>query len=1117
VPDLTTAATFFDLVISGTTTDVGAGGQVSVGFAGVTYPESATDSTGAWSVTIPQTVLAGLRDQGTTTFPLSATVTDAAGNTATALAPITPSYSTPSLTITNPGDDVVRNSANVGDPLVISGQTVPGASVVVTIGGTPQDAVLADSAGNWATTATSLPVDGSYTISASATLNSIAVASPATVGLVIDTIAPVVTITDAGTGADLAYNEAEREAGFTISGTVSDSGLTDTSTIQVQVDFLIRGTTTNPVQTVTATVAADGTWQAVIPPDSSFLQHNTEYDLRARAVDGAGNTGQTVFDNIRADFVATATINPFTITTVNTFTGLTVTGTTTGVEQTLPVTLSLGGQTYPGQVGMDGTWSVQIPATDIAALGDDAAVTATVSVSDSAGNPASATASTETDFSQPPLTITSPVADSFINAADSSANDNFLVSGEAIPGQTVTLVTPNVAGGRSAIADSTTGEWSFSIPRGDLASTDGPREITVSLTTNGQTAQASITVNVDLTAPILTLESEVTEAGLVVSGTASEDLEEVTLRIVETDYQISVTNGEWSITIAAELLPAPSPFTGSANVTVSGADRAGNEASPQSITLQPPSVDFGSNSFVMVGADAFVNGFSVSGGTSNMDEGSIVTVASTDNPATFSTTAIVQADGSWTATFPASQVQAAADGANLQLTATVTGTSYPVTRSAGGFTADVNIPVSLSVDPIGTDGALILSETGDITLSGRTSGVQQGETVTISTGGAQVGTATVAADGTWTTTIARPDIDPGEAVNYSFSVSNASGTNATATGDLVGYLPSVFSALYLAGTSPLEFFVNTELENVASGGISFFTFDLSYDTSVVSLRPATTEDVEGQQVATGGLNSGFALGERRPNTDSGDVTVVAARLTGQITNFDAEPVYSFEMDHIDPSSMIIITLSDVEVNRDAQQNPIQAGSSVSYTGTNGADTITAANVDTFIRGRGGDDSINVSAPGVNTIIFEPDPAANGVDEITGFTVGGALADRIAFAFSNDFQQSALRGAGTMFELWTGDATGPLGADVGLVVFTTSYSDEQVGDVLLALGLQEGDVIYALAESIGGAGLVQITAGAGGSVNPQTDFRNIAVFNDLTVADLAQFSSANILGFEQYSV
>ncbi|MCH8466125.1 MAG: hypothetical protein LAT78_06090 [Roseinatronobacter sp.] len=1000
VPELTTAATFFDLVISGTTTDVGAGRAVSVSFAGVTYPAGTTDSAGAWSVTIPQSVLAELRDADTSPIPLSAPVTDAAGNTATAIAPQTPTYSAPSLTITTPAADLVLNGTTAAQDLEISGQTVPGASVVVQIGSVTLDAVHAGTDGAWTATATTLPADGSYTITASATLNNITVATPATVGLVIDTAAPVVTITDAGVGTDGVLNAAEREAGFTISGTVADAGTADLTTLQLTVELVVGSNAPIPLQ---ATIAANGNWTAPVPagvdlPDDATIQ------IRASATDAAGNSDAPRTADFTTDYTASIEVSDFTITTINRFTGLTVTGTSAGVEAGQTVTLRLGDAESTGPVAADGTWSVLVPKEVIAELQTGTNVSVSASLSDVAGNPASATATITPNFSQPPLTITSPADGAFINAA--TAAGDLVISGLAIPGQEVTLVTPAVSGGLSDTADSTTGEWSITIPNGALPSTDGPVGLQVSITIDGVSEQASLTLTRDATPPALTLETEVTEAGLVVSGTASPDVSEVTLDVLGTEYTLQVTDERWSITIPGEELPKTVPAV--AQVTVTANDSAGNPATPQSD----------------------------------------------------------------------------------------------------------DIPVILSVDNIGTDGALILTETGDVAFSGRAFGVQADQVVTISAGGQQVGTATVAADGTWTTNIARPSIAAGETVSYSFAVSNASGAKtADTTGDLVGYLPSVFSAVFTGFDTNLNFFIATELDNATGRTIQSFSFTMDYDPSVVTLIPAARTEIDSgnpdqpETAATGGLHPTIALGERTPNEDAnGSVQVFGIRLIGRInaSDLEAAPIYVFDMGYNAPNEQIIITL------RNVQANGISVGSTVSYTGTNADDTIIAANVDTVIRGGGGNDIINVSAPGVNTIIFEADPDANGEDEITGFTVGGALADRIAFFFSDSFPESALRG--DLFQLLAGGAQ--IEAGVGFVVFTTEVSEEDSLAVLNALALGANQTIFALGADDEGGGLLWVQADGAGQV-VEAGVRMLAEFTDLSAADLAQFSSANILGFEQF--
>ena len=66
---------------------------------------------------------------------------------------------------------------------------------------------------------------------------------------------------------------------------------------------------------------------------------------------------------------------------------------------------------------------------------------------------------------------------------------------------------------------------------------------------------------------------------------------------------------------------------------------------------------------------------------------------------------------------------------------------------------------------------------------------------------------------------------------------------------------------------------------------------------------------------------------------------------------------------------------------------------------------------TLIQGKGGDDSIDVSATGTNIVVFELDQASNGTDTVTGFTTGDTFqSDVIAFLGEAD-----LRGDGDFVE------------------------------------------------------------------------------------------------------
>jgi hypothetical protein len=235
----------------------------------------------------------------------------------------------------------------------------------------------------------------------------------------------------------------------------------------------------------------------------------------------------------------------------------------------------------------------------------------------------------------------------------------------------------------------------------------------------------------------------------------------------------------------------------------------------------------------------------------------------------------------------------------------------------------------------------------------------------------------------------------------------------------------------------------------------------------------------------------------------GSTTVVGIRLLGQITNFDSEALYVFKMEDLEGDSVIEITL------KDARANDIQVGPSISYTGTAGDDEITAANVDTVIRGRGGDDTIDVSAPGVNTIIFEVNFAANGEDTIIGFSTGGALADRIAIA---DLNNSTLRGDGTQFELLeAGDAAG---ANTGLIVFTTSLDSTEEGLAALGdLGLGANDIVYLIAGDDEDSELLRIVMNSDGSLPDPDDIEVLALFEGMGAEQRAEFGAENFINFD----
>lgn len=1420
---LDTAASFFDLDVTGTTGGVQEGQPVTFTFGGVSYPGITVDADGTWSVTIPQEDLAALRDAGVAEITATASVSDLAGNTGTATETAAATFEPPVLTITEPAADVVLNGLAAPDGLTVAGETVPGAEVTVSINGDDFAPVTADSDGAWTLpiAGDDLPADDTYIITASAELNGIQVADPATVGLTIDTVAPEVIITDLGFAGD-TLNEAERADGFTITGTVSDAGTPDLADIVIA--LTVNGA---PVPVTITTDGTDtATWTAEVPEGvrNSFIS-GEEVAVSVTATDPAENTSDPVAESFDTDFIAEIFFDDdLAITTINQFTGFQVTGGTEGVEegQTVRVFLDAGGP-FLGQVEAGGSWSALIPADVIVNLDDERDFSLSATVTDTAGNTGTADPVTvTTDFSLPALAITSPATGDFINAAFFDDEEDLVVEGVALPGEevrvtigSITLTVPEVGGD---------GIWSVTFDSDDVPTAQGDFDITAESMIDGTPVSITVTLTVDTEAPDapvisfndtgevqgLTSDGEITVAGLEPGGRAEYSLDDgdtwvpftgdsftlegdgpytvivrqfdaadnesdpsselqfelltatpptptvaladdtgteagltsngevtVDLLVGDTIREFSIDGGDSWEPFSGDTIPFdvdgeyavivrqidgagnvsdPSdpleftlktgiaqpevflaedtgsvpgetrngefnveglepgsireysldggdtwlPFSGTIftlteegdySVTVRQTDGAGNVSDPSdplvfTLDTTPPEVsitslagiedggaltaaelydsdgelltsvaisgtavgapdgtvvgavfmgniaigtqpvasvtdeawsttipvlallsEFGTDGpgqvevriadgagnvgagtldFTMdvviptisveqpadgfvVGLDAFENGITISGTTTDVPEGAEVTITIMDGPDDtegFEGTAEVGADGSWSIFIEPQGVQGAADETAFTLTASVSDGIFPVAVSDSiGISTDIPPQVTINV---GEDGALIISDIAEngFTISGTTRGVQEGQRVIlqIDEGDGEGPTdifeddddnPAVDEDGNWSVFIPNPNLDgvePGMEFIFSANVANASGREAdTASVTVVAYEPAQF---YISGgtlvtggaaAGALEFAIKIDPRfefdpaDLGPDGFVFaFAESVSFDPDVASWAP-----VPAPQYQTGLL----------PNTDTSEAAdgKVLLSTVGFLSPNDPEtgdpidlydvPLVRFRLNHDDESEAIILFVESVG-----------RGSYEFVYGTDGADTLIAANTDSFIRGRGGDDQIDVSAPGVNTIIFEPTLALNGEDEITGFTIGGALADRIGIAFNDDFTQSDLRGTGEFFQIV--EAGESIGANVGFVVFSTNFTDATPALEELAisgLGLGANERVFVLAGEEEGSSLALLFTDGDGNA----EFEDLAVFEDLSFAELAGFSSANILGFQEF--
>ncbi|KAB3573851.1 Ig-like domain-containing protein, partial [Phocaeicola vulgatus] len=143
--------------------------------------------------------------------------------------------------------------------------------------------------------------------------------------------------------------------------------------------------------------------------------------------------------------------------------------------------------------------------------------------------------------------------------------------------------------------------------------------------------------------------------------------------------------------------------------------------------------------------------------------------------------ATVLADGTWSLGVPAADVGNWPAGTVNITVSGATSAGNPVTITHP-VTVDL-AAVAISINTVSGDDVINAAEKGaDLTLSGSTSGVEPGQTVTVIFGG-KTYTATVAGDGSWTTSIPAADLAAlrdGDATVQA-SVSTINGNTASAT------------------------------------------------------------------------------------------------------------------------------------------------------------------------------------------------------------------------------------------------------------------------------------------------------------------------------------------------
>ncbi|MBT9428330.1 Ig-like domain-containing protein [Candidatus Symbiopectobacterium endolongispinus] len=374
-------------------------------FAGVQV-----DGLGGWSLPLTATQLAAFTEGGHT---LLVTVTDKAGNPSSATVNVTAALTLPTPKITEPlfGDDNILNIAEARDTITITGTTnstgsAQNISVEIDLNGVIYQAVVT---GN--TWSVPLPANALSSLAEGDNHKLIVTATDAAGNTASDTVtfendfhAPAVTLdTPFGDG----YLNATEIAA--LSGNAGDATIV---MVTIGSNPPIKATITNGQWSLDAT-------------QLSGLSDGTQ-PLTVTAIDAAGNSASVDSQVHIARTLPTIAFDAFVggdgLNYVESRTAQTLSGTSTKLEVGQKVTVTVNGHDYYTNIGVGGSWSVLIPASELQQFTNPTEIA--IQAQDKAGNVVNETLDVPVNIVLPPdptLVINATADDNIINVAESQA------------------------------------------------------------------------------------------------------------------------------------------------------------------------------------------------------------------------------------------------------------------------------------------------------------------------------------------------------------------------------------------------------------------------------------------------------------------------------------------------------------------------------------------------------------------------------------------------------------------------------------------------------------------------------------------------------------------------
>ncbi|WP_445619515.1 Ig-like domain-containing protein [Kushneria sp. Sum13] len=980
-----------DIPVTGSVSgEFAAGDTVTLTVGDQSYTGS-VDVDGTFSINVPGSQLAQ-----NSSISAEVSHTDAADNIGSANTAVSYSVDTdaPIVTIsldTIAGDDVI-NAAEAGQDVAITGQVggnaVAGDTVIVSVGGQSYTttvgqngafsvavpgAVLAQ-AGTSTVSASVSHVDAAGNVGSADTSRDYTVdITPPTLSIALDTIA-----------GDNIVNADESNQTLPVTGSVSG---------EYVAGDLVTLTVGN--QSYTGTVNADGTFSINVP--GSQLAANNSVQANVSHTDAAGNIGSA---NTAASY-SVDTGAPMVTISLDTIAGddvinaaeadqdVAITGQAGGdAVAGDTVTVSVGGQSYTTTVGQNGSFSVVVPGSVLAAAGTNT-VSASVSHVDAAGNVGSAetTRDYSVDTTPPALSITldTIAGDNIVNAEESGLDIPVTgsISGEYAAGDTVTLTVGDQSYTGTLNAD---GTFSINVPGSQLAANDSVQAVISHTDVAGNigSANTAASYSVDTDAPVVTISLDTiagddvinaAEAGqdVAITGQAGGDAvagDTVTVSVGGQSYTTTVgQNGAFSVAVPGAVLAATGTNTVSASV--SHVDAAGNTGSAETtrdytVDTTPPALSITLDTIAgdnIVNADESGQSIPVTGSVSGeFAAGDIVTLTVGNQ----SYTGAVNADGTFSINVPGSQL-AQNSSISAEVSHTDAAGNVGSANTAVSYSVDTDAPVvTISLDTIAGDDVLNATEADqEVAITGQAGGdAVAGDTVTVSVGG-QSYTTTVGQNGAFSVAVPGSVLAAAGTNTVSASVSHVDAAGNVGSADTTRDYSVDTDAPVV--TISLDTIAGDDVINAAEAGQDVAITGqaggdaVAGDTVTVSVGGQSYTTTVGQNDAFSVAVPGSVLAAAGTNTVSASVSHVDA--AGNVGSADTTRDYSVDTD------APVVTISLDTIAGDDVINAAEAGQEVAITGQAGGDAVAGDTVTVSVGGQnytttvGQNGAFSVAVPG----------------------------------------------------------------------------------------------------------------------------------------------------------